>query len=442
MILRNVRFLADYGGGGHDDRDRRPATVVITGDSIESVRYAAETGATHDNTIDLDGLWVLPGCIDPHVHVRDLDRRHKETWASAGAAALAGGYTTIFDMPNTEPPTNDMPALERKRDAAAAAAVDFRLWLGATEDNLADLQSILNTRPTDVAGIKVFLAGSSSNEVVHHAETLRAIMHLAAHHELPVAVHQELQSCLDATPVQHLEPHARNHGLFRPRECVLAGAGLALETAAAAGCTLYLLHMSTTEEIELLQHWKRRAPVYGEATPHHLFVDESLLQTIGNHGKVNPPLRTSEDCSALLDALSGGVIDIVGSDHAPHTLEEKAQPYLQASSGFPGLETTLGLLLNAAAAGRLGYDRLVEATSAVPAQLFRLADRGRVAEGKRADLTVVAPQQLWTVRPQRFRSLAHYSPFAGMTLRGRVAATIAAGVYHPNTTEGRFDEQT
>lgn len=437
MILRNVRFLSDYGGSSP------AATVVIRGETIESVRRdeAGHVRDDGDDVIDLDGVWVLPGCIDPHVHVRDLGQRHKEDWQSAGAAALAGGYTTIFDMPNTEPPTNDLRSLERKRQVAAAAPVDVRLWLGTTEENLADLQAILDTSPRDVAGIKVFLAGSSSNEVVHRVETLHAIMQLAARHELPVAVHQELQSCLDAASIKHLEPHARNHGLFRPRECVLAGATLALETAAATGCTLYLLHMSTEEEIELLHHWKQRSPVYGEATPHHLFIDESLLQEIGNLGKINPPLRTKQDNSALLDALSSGIIDIVGSDHAPHTLEEKSRPYLQAPSGFPGLETTLGLLLNAAAQRRISYNRLAEITSAAAARLFRFADRGRIAEGTRADLTLVYPEEPWTVCPEQFHTRARFSPYAGMTLRGRVAATIAAGVYHPKRTEGRFDEQ-
>lgn len=439
MTLHNVRFLTDYG------RAPQPVTIVINGDIVESLRHDEADEVRREDTdgddIDLDGLWVLPGCIDPHVHVRDLGQRHKEDWRSAGAAALAGGYTTIFDMPNTEPPTNDMTGLERKRHAAASAPVDYRLWLGATEQNLAELKSILHANPADVAGIKVFLAGSSSNEVVHSADTLRSIMKLAAHHHLPVAVHQELQSCLDGTPTRHLEPLARNHGLFRPRKCVLAGATLALEVAAATECTLYLLHMSTAEEIELLLHWKSRAAVYGEVTPHHLCIDESILDRVGNRGKVNPPLRSAEDCGALMHALSAGVIDIVGSDHAPHTVEEKALPYLNAPSGFPGLETSLGLLLNAAADGRLGYDRLQEITSTAAARLFGLKNRGRISKGARADLTLVDPQQHWTVQPETFRTKARYSPFEGLPLQGRVVATVAAGIYSSNTEKGRLHEQ-
>ncbi len=418
MILRNVRFLADYG------RNTPSASIKIRDDSIESVAYGVEFDNAREDAIDLEGSWVLPGCIDPHVHVRDLGQHHKETWASAGAAALAGGYTTIFDMPNTQPPTNNMSSLERKRDAAAAATVDYRFWIGATQNNLPDLRRILSTHSRDVAGIKVFLAGSSSNEIVQGAEALSAIMQLAGKYGVPVAIHQEIQQCLDAAPVQHLEPHARNHGRFRPRECVVAGAELALRLAAAAECTVYLLHVSTSEEVELLRQWKGRASVFGEATPHHLFLDESLLDTIGNVGKVNPPLRTKDDCSAL------------GSDHAPHSIGEKSQSYLEAPSGFPGLETTLALLLNAAANRKLNYERLVEVTSTTATRLFELSDRNQLTEGKRADLTIVDPHHPWTVHPERFRSQARYSPFSGMKLRGRVVATVAAGIYPTNTTEG------
>ena len=422
LLLRNAMVLDRSGAV-------QPHVAILTnGSSIEYVG-TRPPAVQRQQTLDLAGLWVIPGAIDPHVHVRDLGQREKEDWSSASAAALAGGYTTVFDMPNSVPPTNDLEALQRKRAAAAGAAVSARFWLGATETNLGDLRAVLQTAPADVAGIKVFLAGSSSNEIVRDPSSLKAVMTLAAQYDIPVAVHQELQACLDAVGAGGIRRGASNHHRLRPRACVVQGAQLAIETALQTGCTLYLVHVSTAEEIELLRRLKPRGRIFAEATPHHLWLDSSATVKFSNHAKVNPPLRDPADCSALQQALLDGIIDCLGSDHAPHTLTEKDQPYREAPSGFPGLETSMGLLLDAAARDGIPYKRVQELTSGNAAHIFGLADRGSITAGKRADLTIIDPTARWTVDPARFHTKAHYSPFAGRTLTGRVVATVCAGVY-------------
>ena len=442
-ILRNARILP--GGSTVDHTTGRVVDIGIVDDCIRSISMAGSTSLGADRDIDLNGLLVLPGGVDPHVHVRDLGQGYKEDWSTAGAAALRGGFTTIFDMPNTLPPTETQAALDRKRDAVRASRsaagscarsvggttsgdVDARFWLGATDYNLADLEAILRENPADVVGIKIFLAGTSSNEVVHQPGTVRAVMQCAARHGVAVAVHEELQACLDAVHTTGLPDHASAHGRHRPRECTIEGTRLVCRLAAETGCTLYLVHVSTEEEVAIIREAKAHAPIVAEVTPHHLFLDDGILHRVGNVGKVNPPLREPRDVRALQQAVCDGVIDTVGSDHAPHTLDEKARAYHAAPSGFPGLETTFGLLLDAVNRGLLPLDLLPQLTSSRAARAFGLTDRGTIAEGSRADLVVIDPAHEWTVDPARFRTKARYSPFSGMRLTGAVLATVAAGV--------------
>ena len=429
LILRNVRILpVDPTDADSSDRD---VDIGIVGNRIQTICAAGSTSFTAHREVDLNGRLVLPGGIDPHVHVRDLGQAYKEDWSSAGAAALRGGFTTIFDMPNTIPPTETQVALEQKREAVRAAhgPVDARFWLGATDHTLSDLEAMLQRRPADVVGIKLFLAGTSSNEVVHDPETVRAVMQCAARHGVAVAVHEELQACLDAVETTGLPDHASAHGQHRPRECTVEGTRLMCRLAAETGCTLYLVHVSTEEEVAIIREAKAHARIVAEVTPHHLFLDEEILHRIGNVGKVNPPLREPRDVRALQQAVRDGVIDTVGSDHAPHTLDEKARAYHAAPSGFPGLETTFALLLDAVTGGVLPLRLLPQVTSTRAADVFGLSDRGTITEGARADLVVLDPLQEWTVDPALFRTKARYSPFAGMRLTGAVVATLAAGVF-------------
>lgn len=399
----------------------KTADIVIENDMIFSV---GEKCDKYDRLIDLSGKIVFPGMIDAHVHVRDLEQSYKEDWETASEAAIAGGVTMIFDMPNTIPPTIDLKSLELKREAAKKSKVNHKFYLGINEKSIHSLQDLLKSKHQDIAGIKIFLAESSSNAVIDRKEDLRQIFELAKEYDLIVAVHTELQACLNR---YKLEPILSNHDLIRARECAIQGTKLVLTLCNEIKNKLYIAHVSTKEELDLIRAYKDDNEIYCEATPHHLFLDKSILDEVGNFGKVNPPLRTKADNDALWQGVLDGSIDVIGSDHAPHTVEEKNMPYLQSPSGFPGLETSIPLLIDAYLSNKISYEKIAELTAANQAQIFNLADRGKIAAGYYADLAIVDPKISWKIKPQRFNSKAKYSPFQNRNLHGKIVTTIVNG---------------
>lgn len=380
-----------------------------------------------DEIIDIAGNLIIPGVIDPHVHVRDLEQADKEDWLSASKAALAGGITTIFDMPNTLPSTTNLVNLNLKRKAAEKSLINYKFYLGATQNNINEIEEILKTDPSDIAGIKVFLAASSSNEVIKDRETLKSIFKVARDFDKILVVHTELQELLD---IWHKRLHYKSilkHNALRNRQCAIRGTKLVLDLAYEVRNKLYIAHISTAEEIDLIRAYKDSADIFCEVTPHHLLLNESVLNEAGNNGKVNPPLRSEKDNEALREAVIDGTIDIIGSDHAPHKLSEKEQEYLKAPSGFPGLETGLHLLLNEVNKGNLTIGKLVELTSRNPAEIFNLENRGEIKVGNFADLTVIDMNMKWKINASRFISKAKYSPFDGMGIQGKVIMTFVNG---------------
>lgn len=380
-----------------------------------------------DEIYDLSGSIVLPGMIDPHVHMRDLGQKDKEDWGSGSRAALAGGVTTVFDMPNTVPATLDQEALELKRKCAGKSEIHYKFYLGASEDNLDSLMAILRNNPEDVVGIKVFLAASSSREIIKNREKMMAVCRLAREYDKVVCVHTELQECIDIWQASTLEPLAVNHHLLRNRVCAIEGTKICLDIANEIKCKLYIAHVTTEEEIELIRVFRNDNQIYCEVTPHHLLLDHTILEKAGNIGKVNPPLRTERDLAALWEGIEDGTVDTVGSDHAPHLLTEKGKPYQQAPAGFPGLETTLPLLINEFNQNRLNLQQVARLTSGNAARIFDLKERGRIEPGYWADLTVINPAAIYRVEPEKFASRAKFSPFAGRELFGRVEMTMVNG---------------
>jgi len=288
---------------------------------------------------------------------------------------------------------------------------------------------MLATRAEDIAGIKLFMAGSSSNEVVDKEEDLIAYARLAKQYDKVLAVHSENQACIQASERLHADKdHARWHNTIRSRECAILSTRQILDISAKVGNELYLVHTSLAEEIDMVrQHKAKGTRVWCEIMPHHLLLDESILETAGNYGKVNPPIRTARDNEALWEAIRDGTVDTLGSDHAPHSLEEKARPYAQAPSGFPGLETSLALMLNQVKLGNISLERVVELTSQAQNRIFRLGDRGLLKPGAPADLAIIDLDARHVVEPARFRSKAKYSPYQGMELWGKVMMTLVDG---------------
>lgn len=412
LLLKNVRFLD------------RILDVGIADGKIAALGGDADC---FDQILECSNLTVLPGLIDPHVHVRDLDQVEKEDWSSASKAALAGGITTIFDMPNTMPPTENYKHLNLKRKAAEKSDVKYKLYLGANNSNLLELDRILAEHPKDVCGIKIFLAASSSNNVLSQRDKLAEIFKLAKKYDTVATVHSELQSCLDKWKAKVIQPTIMDHNRLRNRECAILGTELCLELAAEVGNKLYIAHVSTFEEIELIKRYKKDYPIFCEVTPHHLFLNEEILKQVGNYGKVNPPLRTLKDNDVLWEAINDNIVDTIGTDHAPHKINEKNREYSKSPSGFPGLETSLALMNTSRLEGKLDWRKLIALTSQNSAQIFNIKTAGLLEIGKPADLTVFDAERNWKVMPEKFKTKAKYSPWMGKRLKGKVVYTIIDG---------------
>ncbi len=383
--------------------------------------------ADFDQIIDIKGNLVIPGVIDPHVHVRDLQQAYKEDWKTASMSALAGGVTTIFDMPNTIPATINLKNLNIKRKAAEKSLVNYKFFIGATNSNIKNIEEILSEEPSDVAGIKIFLAASNSNEIIEDRNLLKQIFKIAKQHDKVVVVHTELQELLDKWQQRLPYNNILKHNAIRNRQCAIKGTEFVLKLSENIGNKIYIAHVSTFEEIELIKKYKCNNQVYCEITPHHLLLNETILKKAGNFGKVNPPLRSEKDNEALWQAINDGIADTIGTDHAPHTIEEKQQEYEKAPSGFPGLETCLPLLLNEVNKKNLTIKKLIELTSNNPAKIFQLEKRGEIKVGNYADLTIIDMNKKWKINTSVFRSKAKYSPFNGMEVKGEVMMTFVNG---------------
>ncbi len=398
--------------------------ILISGQVID---YIGSNIPDADIEYDIKNNVVIPGIIDPHVHVRDLKQAEKEDWTSASDAALTGGITTIFDMPNNRPPTVNLQFLNLKREKAKKAKINYKFNIAATSENISQLIEILKTNPDDVTALKLFLAGSNTNEFVKKEEDIKQIFEISLKYNLPVIVHTEIQQCIENFSEKIKDRTLKDHNFIRNRECSVKGTELVISLAKEIGNKLYLAHISTAEEINIIKTEKNNCNIFCEVTPHHLLLDENILKEAGNFGKVNPPLRTKKDNERILQGINDGTVDTIGTDHAPHILSEKLQSYMHAPSGFPGLETYLPLLLNEINIGNITLQKFTELSSGNVAKIFNLKNRGKIETGFFADLTIVDMNKKWAIQAKNFKSKAKYSPFEGMTGKGNVIMTFVNG---------------
>jgi dihydroorotase len=398
----------------------------------EKISYIGENPQSYDKKININGNIVIPGMIDVHTHIRDLQLSHKETWETASKSAVKGGVTTVIDMPNTVPATTNKYNLLLKKEKAKNSIVNYGFHIGVEKDNIDNLGAILSDKTLQIAGIKVFLTSSNSDEFLSKNEELMEVFDIARKYDKPVVVHSELHSYIEKWKSKYIDKQYDSvlfHNLVRNRECVIKGLELIMDIASVIGNTIYLAHTSTSEEIELIKTYKSSYdfPFYCEVTPHHLLLNIAAIENVGNIAKVNPPIRTKDDNNALWNGILNGVIDTIGSDHAPHLLEEKQKSYDLSPSGIPALETTMPLLLNEVNKGNLTIEKLVELTSINPAKIFKIKDRGLIKEGYYADLVVIDLKKDWTIDASNFETKAHYSPFDGLSINGKVITTIVNG---------------
>lgn len=376
-------------------------------------------GGTIDHEFDLGGRWLWPGAVDGHVHFRDPGAPQKEDFVSGSSAAVAGGVTTVFDMPNTKPTTTTVERLADKRALAAQKShCNFGLFFGANPTNLGEAQAVEN-----VPGLKIFMGCSTGDLLVYEPDELEKIF---AGFEGRICVHAESELRLrerEAMFADRDDPAV--HSIIRDPEAAAEAVRLAATLAKKYDRHLHVLHLSTQLELDVLAEIGGRTTC--EVCPHHLFWDTTAYDEWGTFARMNPPLRSPQDRRQMWQGLADGRIDMIATDHAPHTIEEKSQPYRQAPSGVPGVETMLPMMLDAAARGECEYEQVLEWLCHAPARVYNIIDRHRITRGNWADLVVVDPAMTREVRDDEQFSRCAWTPWRGRTLQGWPVMTFVHG---------------
>ncbi|WP_374382972.1 dihydroorotase [Dongia sp.] len=374
-------------------------------------------------TIDATGLTILPGVIDTQVHFREPGLTHKEDLASGTAGAALGGVTAIFEMPNTNPNTLTEADLNEKLARAKGRAwVDHAFFMGASDEN-ADKLGELELLP-GCAGVKIFMGSSTGSLLVADDQTLEAVLRhgrrrVAIHSEDEMRLRERLALVKDSNdPALH--PH------WRDVETAVRSTNRLLKIARKAGRRVHVLHISTADEMEIFPHHKDIATV--EVLTHHLtLAAPDCYKRLGTLAQMNPPVRDQQHQDGIWRAIRNGTVDCIGSDHAPHTLEEKARPYPTSPSGMPGVQTLLPVMLNHVHEGRLTLQRLIDLTSAGPARIYNIRSKGRIALGYDADFSLVDLKARRTITNDWMATKAGWTPYHGMEVTGWPIATIIRG---------------
>tara|TARA_B100000686_G_C16714821_1_gene931362 strand:+ start:298 stop:1632 length:1335 start_codon:yes stop_codon:yes gene_type:complete len=400
--------------------------IGIKGERIEKIASSIEAEAK--NTIDLNGYYVLPGLIDDQVHFREPGLTHKGNIQSESRAGLAGGVTSYFEMPNVNPTTTNRENLQAKFDLAATKShANYSFYLGASNSNIDEIKAIDNTL---ACGLKVFMGASTGDMLVDDINVLEAIFR-----ESPVNI---VTHCEDTPTIIKNEKaiieefgtdiDASFHPKIRNAESCLKSSQLAYDLATKHGSNLHILHLTTADEMKLLTEGDITSKkITGEVCVHHLFFSEGAYESLGNQIKCNPSIKTEQDRLALIDAVQRDKIDIIATDHAPHTWEEKQEAYLKAPSGMPLNQHFLLVLLDFYAQGIFSLEQIVQKTSHNIAERFQIKDRGYLREGSFADLAVVDLSDQTLVTKEDILYYCKWSPFLDHTFSGAVKYTIING---------------
>ncbi|MFV0471929.1 MAG: dihydroorotase [Paludibacteraceae bacterium] len=417
-------------------------SLIINGDKIEKVIRADNELPTenHIKIIDAEGLYLLPGVIDDQVHFREPGLTHKGDIYSESKAAVAGGITSYMEMPNTIPQTTTLELLEQKYDLAASKSLaNYSFYMGATNDNIAE---IIKVNKENVCGVKVFMGSSTGNMLVNDTETLKNIF---AESPVLVATH-----CEDETIIQkniRYFQHIFNdcikvdfHPLIRSAEACYQSSSFAVELAHRYNTRLHILHLSTEKELSLLDNTKpiTEKNITAEACVHHLWFTDEDYKIYGNRIKWNPAIKKPSDRDALIDAINKNLIDVVATDHAPHSIEEKTADCYKASSGGPLVQHSLIAMLQLAKQRKFTIEKVVEKMCHTPADLFRIDKRGYIREGYYADLVLVNPNRPWIVEKGNILYKCGWSPFEGITFDSIIEKTFVNGKLVFDN--GAFDE--
>jgi dihydroorotase len=391
--------------------------VLIEGDRIEAIDPPGNVRI--DETVNAEGLHLLPGIIDDQVHFREPGLEHKEDLHTGSLACAKGGVTTFLEMPNTNPSTTTVEALEDKLDRASRkCVVNYGFYVGATAENIDVLRQARRT-----PGIKIFIGSSTGNLLVDEQEALERIF---AETTLPICAHCEDEATVRANRdrIGGGSTYA-DHSRIRDHAAALIATKRSVELSVRYQHPFHVLHVSTAQEVEFLR--SRPEWVTAEACPHHLFFNIDDYERLGARVQMNPSIKTAEDNAALWRGLREGVIEVVATDHAPHTLEEKSQPYPQSPSGLPAVENSLALMLDAHARGLCPLEEIVSWMSAAPARIWNIERKGAIREGYDADLVLVDLEKRQTIRDEEQLTKSRWSPWHGMELTGWPVRTWVLG---------------
>lgn len=431
MILRNARLV---------NRGRIIETDLLIRQG-RIAKIAPSISERADIEIDVRGRQVLPGIIDDQVHFREPGLTHKANIASESRAAVAGGVTSFMEMPNVNPPTVTQALLEEKYQIAARTSLaNYSFYMGATNDNI---EEVLRTDPRSVCGIKIFMGSSTGNMLVDDPTALERIF---AQSPMLIATHCEDEATVRQNFARYQRIHgdglsARHHPLIRNVRACLLSSAMAVDLAKKHGTRLHVLHISTKDELALFDSDLplEQKKITAEVCVHHLHFSADDYDTLGNQIKCNPAIKGKQHRAALLPALLKNRLDVIATDHAPHTWAEKSQPYATAPSGLPLVQHSLNLMLEFYQQKKITLERIVEKMCHAPAIAFRVKDRGFLDEGYWADLSIVDLDHEWTVQPDNILYHCGWSPLSGHTFRGKVLSTVVSG--HLAWHEGRFFEE-
>jgi dihydroorotase len=411
LVLEGGTVVNQDGTGVRDiavDRGR----IVAIGDV---------SGMAARETMDCRNLHILPGVIDSQVHFREPGMEHKEDLESGSRAAVMGGVTCVFEMPNTKPLTITAETLADKvKRARNRMFCDFAFYVGGTRNNVDDIAALEKLEGS--AGIKVFAGSSTGDLLVEDDSGLDAIISRLSRR---AAFHSEDEMRLRARTAFQVAGDAASHPVWRDEEAARLCTERLLRIARKHGKRIHVLHISTAEELPLLAAHRDVATV--EVTPHHLTLSADDYARLGTKLQMNPPVRDKRHREALWKAMASGLVDVMGSDHAPHTLEEKAKPYPQSPSGMTGVQTLVPVMLNHVNNGKLSLERFVDLTSHGPQRIFGMVHKGRIMEGYDADFTVVDLNRTETISSRWIESRSQWTPYDGVEVKGWPVGTIIRG---------------